>query len=103
MREMLCAHLAESGVDSRTAAGVEEALLMLASGPFFAVVSHLSMRPLDGFALLDGNRGGPPVILMSSFASPPIEREALARGASALISKPFSPSVLIRLLLQLSP
>ena len=98
MCEMLAAQLADAGLDTAVAGGVEEALAALEKRHFSAVVTDLYMTPLTGFDLLEKSKDGPPVILMSSFASKKIQDEGISRGALAVLRKPFRPDELLELL-----
>lgn len=68
-------------------------------GDFGLIVTDLWMPGLDGMALLDYVRAagvGVPVIVLSGIAEEEgVEREALARGAAAVIRKPFVVTALL--------
>jgi DNA-binding NtrC family response regulator len=97
MCQMLVEDLRERGFDAKFALGVEQALRLLSSERFGAVVSDVQMAPRSGFELLTALRrrqAAPPVILMTSFSAPGVAREAREAGAFGFLKKPFLPSQL---------
>jgi CheY-like chemotaxis protein len=89
MCEMLSAQLEDVGLSATVARSIDEALVALEQSRFSAVVTDLYMSPRSGFELLDAAKNGPPVILMSSFASDTVKDEGLSRGAVAVLAKPL--------------
>ena len=101
MRQMLVEQLRDHGYDARAVPGVEPALESLARDSFHAVLCDVQMTSRDGFELLEEatRRGVPaPVVLMSAFSTPEMERRALAEGAFAFLSKPFGERELLDVL-----
>ncbi len=91
---MLVELLGEAGYEARPAYGVDEALARLDAEPFTLIVSDVQMRPRSGLDLLDEvreRRLPVPVVLMSAFPSPDVERRALEQGARGFLTKPFDP------------
>ncbi len=92
MAEMLADALAERGFDAAAAGSGAEALERLEREPFDVVVTDLRMQPVDGFAVLarslalDPER---PVILMTAFGAVESAIEAMRRGATHYLTKPF--------------
>lgn len=98
MRDMLAVQLRQAGFSAVTVGSSDEALSMLATEEFSAIVSDLQMPGRDGFEFLElvKRRGWDvPVILMTAFASPATVRRARESGACACLAKPFSGSELL--------
>ncbi len=98
MRDMLAAQLQQAGYSAATVGSTDEALCLLATEEFSAIVTDLQLPDRDGFELLElVKREGwdVPVILMTAFASPATVRRARESGASACLAKPFSGSELL--------
>jgi CheY-like chemotaxis protein len=101
MRRLLANTLAASGVPDLElieAADGREALARLAEIDYAvdAVFCDLCMPNLDGLGLLDalaehGVLPSCPVIVLTADARKTHGREALLRGATALLRKPFTP------------
>ena len=71
-----------------------------------AVVTDLHMPSLDGFELIrrlraEGRYSRLPVLLISGDSDPQLPQQALAHGADAFFSKPYSPAAVRRKLEQL--
>ena len=71
-----------------------------------AVVTDLHMPKLDGFELIrrlrtEGRYSRLPVLLISGDSDPQLPQQALAHGADAFFSKPYSPAAVRRKLEQL--
>jgi len=78
----------------------KEALAILQAEPADFVVADLNMPVLDGTGLLKWIKSSPklhlvPVVIVSSACSPAREKELLALGAYAVLSKPVSPPQMI--------
>ncbi len=89
---MLAEQLRESGYAPSVAYSVEEALDLIRSECFRAVLSDIRLNGEDGFELLRAVRElgrSLPVILMTSFGSDATARRAQAEGAVAFLRKPF--------------
>ncbi len=85
--------------DVVTADSVDAAERALASRPADLVLLDLVMPGRDGFALLDALRkhdNPPPVLVLTATRLEETAREALARGASDCLRKPFEVEALRR-------
>lgn len=101
MARMLVEGLREAGWQACPASGQADALALLGTRSFEAVVSDVRMHDGDGFSLLRSirERGDPvPVVLMSSFGSPFNARQARLAGAFAYLAKPFGLEELLQVL-----
>jgi two-component system, NtrC family, response regulator AlgB len=93
IRRMMAATLEQSGYGVTEAESSERALGLLARSEIDLIVSDVRMAGMDGFKLLDEVkrvRPSVPVILMTAYSSIPDAVEAMRRGASDYIPKPFS-------------
>jgi two-component system, NtrC family, response regulator AlgB len=93
IRRMIVATLEPAGHRVTEADSAEQALAILARGGVELLVSDVRMAGMDGFKLLaEVKRTSPetPVILMTAFSSIPDAVEAVRRGASDYVPKPFS-------------
>lgn len=87
------------GIEWMLASDGEEALRWLdgpTGGSAAAVVTDLEMPRMNGYDLIAAIRSrtgllGLPVIVLSGSTDPEAPRRSLAAGASAFLSKPFSP------------
>jgi DNA-binding NtrC family response regulator len=76
----------------------EEALELLTSRPVDAVVSDIMMPRLNGMRLLEAVKRGPRqvrVVLVTGYATRALALEALGRGASCVLEKPFTNDALV--------
>jgi DNA-binding response OmpR family regulator len=95
------------GVTVRLAASAEEAQrLMSESQPVRAVITDLELPGEDGFTLIRWLRAQPsyaatPVVVVSGMSDPDAPHQALAAGANAYFTKPFSPAAVRRKLQEL--
>jgi len=102
-RDALAAVLALSGADVDTAAGAEQALLLLAQRPFDALVSDIAMPGVDGYALMRGLRGREReqglarlyAIALTGLASVEDRDAALDAGFDDHTAKPVVPGLLL--------
>jgi len=95
LRESLQLVLSAEGFQVVAAANGAEALAQLEIAPADAVLCDLRMPGMDGLELLPqiGRRQpGATVILMSAYGSEELAIEAMRRGASDYLAKPFQPS-----------
>lgn len=89
---MLADALRAHGYQPVTTTDPREALALLAMERFDLVIADIVMPYLDGFGLLEKARErnpGAEVLLISGFATGEIVREALRKGAAAVLPKPF--------------
>jgi len=80
-----------------------EALGMLGENAVDLVVSDVRMPGMTGVALLEAIRDlypALPVILITAYGSPGMEREAMSSGAAAFLSKPFENHEMLDLVTQ---
>ena len=87
--------LAKVGIRVRSALNGEEALALLASEPFDAVLTDLKMSRLGGMEVLRRAKElhpGIPVIVMTGFASVSSAVEVMKLGAVDYLPKPFTPN-----------
>lgn len=96
------------GMEAKVTRNSAEALAALRKRPedIAAVVTDLHMRHDDGFELIKQLRAEPrftrlPVLLISGDSDPLLPSRALAQGADAFFSKPYSPAAVRRKLEQL--
>jgi DNA-binding response OmpR family regulator len=93
MRRLLTDFLQEEGIQVAEAADVTEALRWLSEERFDGVILDKNLPDGSGLDLLPrlaARFPGLPVILITAFGDPWIRERAAARGASALLLKPFS-------------
>ena len=87
---------------SVTAAGtLHDGLAALDTGRFAHVIADLRLPDGSGLAIVRAVReraDGPPVIVVTGFASAESRREALDAGATAYMAKPFSALALASLI-----
>ncbi len=101
MREVLRKFLAAEEYQVETASDAADALARLNAGRFDLVLSDIRMPGMDGVELLGQVRANCPdtiVILMTAFGSIEAAVDAIKRGASDYVSKPFQvEEVLLRI------
>jgi DNA-binding response OmpR family regulator len=98
MRAFLEESLREEGYIVRTASNTLSAIVSLLGERADVLVIDWKMPDLDGFALLSAVKrcfSEVPVIFVTAFARPDIERRALDLGAFSFLPKPFRLSVLV--------
>ncbi|MBN8733142.1 MAG: response regulator [Acidobacteria bacterium] len=90
--------LSHAGWETAVAHDVAGALEMVSSLPSLdAVVTDLDMPRMDGYALIAALRAHPcvtraAVVVTSGSTASDVESQALAAGANAFFSKPYSPA-----------
>jgi len=92
LRRSLSLMLQTAGFETGNAASAEEALLALSQSPFDLVVTDLRMEGMSGIDLLENIRRrhpGLPVIVITAYGSIESAVEAMRRGASDYLTKPF--------------
>jgi CheY-like chemotaxis protein len=98
IRDVIVEILADRGNDAFGVATAEEGLQRLGDHAFDLVVSDIALPGLSGLELLDGvrrSRPSLPVVLVSGAGTRQTVDEPFARGADALVTKPFSHSELV--------
>jgi len=101
IRLMLETGLSLNGFTVTTARTGREALEAAAREKFDAVLSDIYMPEVSGLELVDALRATDPnlpIVLMTAQGSLQVAVEAVARGASDFIGKPFEISVVVELL-----
>jgi DNA-binding NtrC family response regulator len=90
--KVLVALLEQRGLEAVHVASAEEAVRALDARPYDVVLSDVRMPGMDGMALLDhvGARfPGLPVILLTAHGSVALAVDAMKRGATDFVQKPF--------------
>jgi putative two-component system response regulator len=93
VRQLMIEILARAGYDPIGAGSADEALRLIETPDLGLVLSDIVMPGLSGFQLLDEvrvRRPSLPVLLITGSGTEDNLHEALAHGASGLITKPFS-------------
>jgi len=94
--DIIAAELSSAGAQPVSVHNVAEARKYLAKSHVDLVVSDIRMPKASGVELLDSVEKSLPVVLMTGFSDITVP-EALARGARAVVSKPFDLDELRRL------
>jgi CheY-like chemotaxis protein len=93
--------LGRAGYDATGVTTVSEALEVLTAHPLAWVLTDLMMPTGDGMDILAYARTHQPqakVIIMTAFGSEATRQRAVAHGAHAFLSKPFSGQALLSIL-----
>lgn len=93
--------LVRAGYRVTGATSVQDALQALTAQPFDWVLADLRLPMGDGFDILAYARAHQPqarVVIMTAFGSEATRQRALAQGAYAFLSKPFSGETLLDVL-----
>src|SRR5882724_7520377 len=88
----LARYLGDHGWEVRTALGGAEALVVFTREPVDVVLTDLRMKGTDGIDVLEEIRRADaqtPVVLMTAFGSVESAVDAIQRGASHYVTKPF--------------
>lgn len=105
-------YLSRQGYDVDSASELEEAQALLATDRYDVIILDLRLTGssgTEGFDLIDAVRDRnphTPIILLTAYSSPHVERQAIALGASLVLQKPaLLPDVAsaIRTLLERTP
>jgi DNA-binding NtrC family response regulator len=89
--------LAKNGYDVEFCASGREALERIESKTFDIVVTDVRMEDVDGLQILERVRKHSEhtrVIIITGYATIEVAHEAMAKGASDFIAKPFKPNEL---------
>ena len=99
---LLCrVNLEADGFEVHEASDADELMLVAHRiGPIAAIVLDVTMPGRDGWQCLGELKGSPelrhiPVVMLSAHVHEGARDEALSRGASEYVSKPFSPQRLV--------
>jgi len=98
VRKVVEALLVQSGIDVAAVASGREALAVLEERPIDVMVTDLQMPEMDGMALLDRVEAqwpAVPVIILTAHGTVPTAVEAMKRGASDFVLKPFDRDELL--------
>ncbi len=90
-----------AGAELRFLRTAEEALRVLRGSPAAAIITDIQLPGMDGLEFVsqlrgDGNHSGLPILVISGASEHDAAARALAAGATAFFSKPFSPSAVRR-------
>jgi two-component system chemotaxis response regulator CheY len=100
MRMIVVKSLRLAGFDTATvieASGAKEALQKLAAGGIDIMLSDVNMPDITGIELVKvvkAKMKNLPVIMITTESSPEMKEEMLKAGASGIITKPFPPEEL---------
>jgi len=92
MRLALKSLLAKEGYEVDTVESGEEALRTIEPGSFHVVITDLSMKDVDGMAVLEHARRVDPdtaVVMITAYGSEKVAVAAMKRGAADYLPKPF--------------
>ena len=100
LRDALRRVLEESGYECLTAESGAAALEILERSDIPVVLSDLNMPEMDGNDLLKRVKASPkttdiPVVVVTSVGNPAKEKELMALGALAVLTKPVTPADLL--------
>lgn len=91
MTSLICGHLEDAGFDVETMIEPKKALEMIAKNGYDIVITDLSMPEISGMEILEkAVEAGSDVIMMTAFGSIDTAVNAMKKGASDYILKPFS-------------
>ena len=106
LREALVDTLLLGGYRVLAADSAEEALIVLSNHVVDLVVSDIQMGGMNGLSLLKNIKtkfSQLPVLLMTAYATIDDAVQAMRDGATDYLSKPFSPEVLLNLVVRYAP
>ncbi len=104
MRMIVIKSLRQAGFESATvveASGAKEALQKLAAGGIDILFSDVNMPEITGIELVKvvkAKMKDLPVIMITTESSPEMKEKMLAAGANGIITKPFPPEELKKVL-----
>ena len=101
LREAIAAQLADRGYDVKEAASGEEALAKLAEFAFDIIVTDLRLPGIDGSDVVEAAVGRYPdiiAIVVTGYGTVKDAVEAIKRGASDFVNKPFQIDELLHAL-----
>ena len=98
MRRSLQTLLGDDGYAVRAAESAEEALGLLANEEFFMVITDARLGGMSGYEFLaKAHERWPdvPMLMLTAYATPKLDVEAIKAGAIDYVSKPFAPEELL--------
>ena len=95
--------LEREGHEVRWETAADSAWLAAQNWPHELALLDSSLPDGDSLFMLDRMKQYSPVVMLTEFRDEQTPKEAVARGATATISKPFKPTQLARLVAQLAP
>ena len=96
-RLVVATMLAHLGAEVSPAGSVDEALRLLATQPFDAIVSDIAMPGQDGYSLVSQTHSRVPAVAVSAISTGPEDRRrALESGFADFVRKPVDPQELAR-------
>jgi two-component system, chemotaxis family, chemotaxis protein CheY len=104
MRMIVIKSLRQAGFDSATvieASGAKEALTKIAAGGIDIVLSDVNMPDITGIELvkvIKAKLRTLPVVMVTTESSPEMKETMLQAGANGIITKPFPPEELQKVL-----
>lgn len=104
MRMIVVKSLRQAGYESATvieATGAKEALQKIAAGGIDLMLSDVNMPEITGIELVKvvkAKMKDLPVIMITTESSPEMKQNMLAAGANGIITKPFPPEELQKIL-----
>lgn len=104
MRMIVIKSLRQAGFESATvieASGAKEALQKLAAGGIDLVLSDVNMPEISGIELVKvvkKKMPALPIVMVTTESSPEMRKEMTDAGASGIITKPFPPEELTKVL-----
>src|SRR5262245_10253956 len=90
--KVVCALLSQHGLDPIWVASAEAAVEALEKRPFDVVLSDVKLPGMDGLALLDhvtAKHPELPIVLVTAHGSIALAVDAMKRGATDFVQKPF--------------
>lgn len=105
LRALLCAILFNEGFEAQAAGTGAEGLAVVGGLNPVLITLDLGLPDLDGHEVAREIRKETmaPLVIITAFATPNDELEAMASGASAYLAKPFRPEDLRELIQRLVP
>ncbi|MGZ3693035.1 MAG: response regulator [Bdellovibrionota bacterium] len=104
MRMIVIKSLRQAGFESATvieASGAKEALQKLAAGGIDLVLSDVNMPEITGIEMVKVVKAKMPklpIVMVTTESSPELKQQMLAAGANGIITKPFPPEELKKVL-----
>jgi two-component system chemotaxis response regulator CheY len=104
MRMIVIKSLRQAGFEAATvteASGAKEALQKLAAGGVDILLSDVNMPEITGIELVKVVRAkmpALPIVMITTESSPEMKQNMLAAGANGIITKPFPPEELAKVI-----